>query len=159
MAKVKNTAAPAAKATAVTNKDGSARKSTSGGADRAKPMSEADLKKSAKGVIKLIQASAFNLGKQNKFEGTELKSLDQKAAENKIKPKFVPKSGSFFKLSEEGDEFKKIKTLAKASAVEMEKGTYGSATKAFLNGLVNMAGERGQRTFNQEKVKGLAGLL
>jgi hypothetical protein len=131
-----------------------------------------------KGIIKLLGLTAVKLAARNDYEGvmgfgangkavkavkgndgkeTEDSAKARKAAANKVQPKWS-EGGSLYKLvrNENSDEYKKLYSLAKGAAPDIEKQSYSQKVKDFLQYMTEGHGGGGTRSFN---TAGLGGLL
>lgn len=117
------------------------------------------------GIVKLIALKAVQLAARNGFAGTTPASeagFDpknkkmMKNAGNRIQSKFVPGSGTLYKVSPDNASFVEIKALAKAATADIKDKNYSSDVKAFLNKLYEGTGRSGGATsFNTDALNDL----
>lgn len=131
-----------------------------------------------KGIIKLIGLTAVKLASRNDYEGvagfgangkaikvvkgadgkeTEASAKARKSAANKVQPKWS-EGGSLYKLvrNENSEEYKKLYSMAKAAAPDIEKMNYSQKVKDLLQFMTEGHGGGGTRSFDPS---GLGGLL
>lgn len=133
---------------------------------------KAAVKAFALGAVALAQANDFAGVKGFGNEGAPIKKayrpdkkdpkkqveIAHKAAANKIQPKWSP-DGSLFNLSEDSEQFKKLRSLAKAASGDIAEKKYTAAVKDFLEAMTERGAGGGGGMRSREELASLAGML
>ncbi len=104
-----------------------------------------------KGNVFLVVRKAFNLGSKNAFAGTTISKNKFPAGALYLKGK---DGGSYWKLAEEGDAFKGIRSAAKSAVGDIQAMKYTGNVQKLIDAFA-AAGEggRGSRTMSVESLK------
>lgn len=70
----------------------------------------------------------------------EKRATARKTENNKIAPKWSNKTLSRLALSETGEQYNKLKSLAKAAAPDISKNNYSGSVKEFVQFMINYGG-------------------
>jgi len=112
------------------------------------------LQMGVKGNVFLVVRKAYGLGTKNGFAGTTRQAAKFPNGILYLKGK---DGGSYWKLSEEGDSFKGIRSAAKSALSDLQAMKYTDSVKKLIDAFA-AAGEggRGSRTMSVESLKSVS---